>query len=255
MKSIWVIAKNTYREIIRDKIIYSLLVFAIIMVGGALALGQLSFTEQARISANFGLSAIHLSSIIIAIFVGSTLVVREIDKQTILSILTLPLNRFAFLLGKSLGLILIIASVISGLAVILMLVFWGLGIPITQAFFVSMFGILLESIVLMGLALMFSSFSSSFLVVSFSLGVFLIGHWIENLNFLAKKSSSSVFLVFAKMSSFTFPNLEKFNWRDMVLYNQPIHFTDLAIVTFYGCGWWLLFLVITIIVFRKKDFA
>ena len=255
MKAIWIIAKNTYREIIRDRIIYALIVFAVVMVGGALALGQLSFTEQARISANFGMAAIHLSSIIIAIFVGSTLVAKEIDKQTILSILSRPLSRTQFLLGKSLGLVMIIASLITGLSFILSLVFWGVGIPLTSAFLVSVFGILLEAILLMGLALMFGSFSSPFLVVSFSLGVFLIGHWVENLNFLAQKSSSVIFITFAKASVYGLPNLERFNWRDTILYGNDVGIEEFSLATVYGLSWWLGFLIVTSLIFRNKNFV
>ncbi|MCB9026161.1 MAG: ABC transporter permease subunit [Bdellovibrionaceae bacterium] len=255
MKSIWIIAKNTYREIIRDRIIYALIVFAIVMVGGALALGQLSFTEQARISANFGMAAIHLSSVIIAVFVGSTLVAKEIDKQTILSILSKPLSRTQFLMGKSFGLILIIASLILGLSLILVFVFWGLGVPITSSFLVAILGILIESLILMGLALMFSSFSSSFMVVSLTIGVFLIGHWVENLNFLSKKSSSVIFILFAKASVYGFPNLERFNWRDSILYGESVPIDEVLLTTTYGLGWWLAFLVITSLIFRNKNFA
>ena len=255
MKPVWIIAKNTYREIIRDRIIYALFVFAIIMVGAALALGQLSFSEQARISANFGMAAIHISAIIIAIFVGSSLVSKEIDKKTILSILTRPLSRLQFLLGKSLGLILIILTVIVGLSFIQAFVFWGLKVPITPAFFVSIYGILLESLVLLGIALMFSTLSSSLVVVSFTIGIFLIGHWVENLNFLAKKSSSELFSIFAKLSVYGFPNLEKFNWRDVVLYNDDLRLDEIVMSTLYGLGWWILFLFLTMMFFRKKDFA
>ena len=76
MKSIWVLAKNTYKEVIRDRILYALLMFAVLLIGLSLALGQLSFAEQARISANFGLSAIHLAAVTLAIFVGSNLVYK-----------------------------------------------------------------------------------------------------------------------------------------------------------------------------------
>src|SRR4051812_34634381 len=99
MKPVWIIAKNTYREIIRDRILYGIVVFALMLVGLSLALGQLTFAEQAKISADFGFIGIQLSAVVLAIFVGSSLVAKEIEKQTILTLLARPITRTQFLLG------------------------------------------------------------------------------------------------------------------------------------------------------------
>ncbi len=255
MKAIWIIASNTFIEIIRDRILYGLVLFSLILVGAALALGQLSFVEQARISANFGMAAIHLSAIILAIFVGSSLVYKEIDRQTILTLLVRPLKRIQFLLGKSLGLLLIITLMVFALSFVQVLIFLWLGIPIADEFLVSVLGILMEALILMGFSMLFSTFSSPFLVVSFSAAIFLIGHWVENLNFLAEKSGSELFLILSKASVYVLPNLERFNWRSYVVYGGDIVAEEIFYVMSYGFGWWLLILTLTSIIFRKKDFA
>src|SRR4051812_6925954 len=107
MHILWVIAKNTFREIIRDRILYGLHIFAILLIGFSLVLGELSFAEQTRISINFGLAGIHLSAITLSIFIGSSLVAKEIEKQTILTLLARPVSRLQFLVGKYLGLIMV----------------------------------------------------------------------------------------------------------------------------------------------------
>src|ERR1044071_5461067 len=122
MRPIWILAVNTFREVIRDRILYALIVFAILLIGLSLALGQLSFAEQARISANFGMSAIHLCAVALAIFVGSNLVYKEIEKKTIMTILVRPISRLQFIFGKALGLTMVIVTMILGLACILALV-------------------------------------------------------------------------------------------------------------------------------------
>src|SRR5436305_70886 len=104
MRAIYVIAVNTFHEIIRDRILYGILVFALLLIGISLALGQLSFAEQSRISANFGFTGIHLAAAILAIFIGSSLVSREIEKRTIMTLLVRPLSRTQFIIGKFLGL-------------------------------------------------------------------------------------------------------------------------------------------------------
>ena len=100
MKAIWIIANNTFREIIRDRILYGLVVFALLLIGVSLVLGQLSFAEQMRISIDFGFAAIHFSAVILSIFIGSTLVSKEIDKKTVMTLLARPITRFQFLFGK-----------------------------------------------------------------------------------------------------------------------------------------------------------
>src|SRR5258708_1724384 len=149
MRALWILAKNTFKEVIRDRILYALILFAVFLIGLSLALGQLSFAEQARISANFGLTAIHFCAVVMAIFVGSNLVSKEIEKKTILTILVRPISRLQFIIGKSLGLTMLIATMVTGLAFILALVFWGLGLKVDHRFLVVLCGLLGESMVLL----------------------------------------------------------------------------------------------------------
>lgn len=255
MKIIWIIALNTFREIIRDRILYGLIVFTLLLIGLSLALGQLSFAEQTRISADFGLTAIHLSAVILSIFVGSTLVAKEIDKQTILTLLVRPITRLQFLLGKSLGLSLVILTFMCGLSVVQIIVFLGLGVDINGVFFVALHGIALEALVLLGAAILFSTFSSPLLVACFSIGVFLIGHWINNLSYFSNNSSSKEFRVFSQIVINTFPNLEKFNWRSLIIYNESVSFSEVALSSLYSVAWFILLITIAALVIRKKDFA
>ena len=255
MKVISIIAYNTFREIIRDRVLYGLDVFALLLIGMSLALGQLSFQEQSRISANFGLTGIHLSSIVLAIFVGSTLVTKEIDKKTILTLLARPITRVQFLLGKAFGLSGIIICVIVSLSIVMLFIFLNLNMAIDYRFFVALFGIFLEALVLLGVSLAFSSFSRPILVVSYSVGLFLIGHWLESLKFFAEKSENISFIYFSKIISNTLPNLEVFNWRSLPIYEESIAFSEVFNATLYSFTWFAIFLTITTIVLRRKDFG
>ncbi|MCB0342972.1 MAG: ABC transporter permease subunit, partial [Bdellovibrionales bacterium] len=141
MRVVWIIALNTFREIIRDRILYGLVVFALLLIGLSLALGQLSFAEQIRISANFGFTGIHLSAVMLSIFAGGSLVAKEIDKKTILTLLARPISRFQFMLGKSLGLTLVVVSVVTGLALVLAFILMNMGFKLNEGFFLGLFGI------------------------------------------------------------------------------------------------------------------
>lgn len=255
MKSILIIAANTYREIIRDRILYGLIVFALLLIGLSLALGQLSFAEQTRISANFGLTAIHISAVMIAIFMGSSLVNKEIDKKTILTLFVRPISRLQFLLGKSLGLVLLILTAIGGLALVLMGVFLGIGLGISSLFFVALLGIILEALILLAVSLFFSAFATPVMVVAFSLGIFVIGHWTESLRFFAQKNESIAFEFFSILVIKGLPNFELFNWRSHMIYNHTISGWELASAGTYAILWFVFLMSATVFIFKGKDFA
>ena len=199
MRAIWIIATNTFREIIRDRILYGIVVFALMLIGLSLALGELSFDEQARISANFGFTGIQLSAAILAIFIGSSLVAKEIEKQTILTLLARPITRTQFLLGKFVGLVLVILTVMAGISLVLAAIVSFLKLTVDLTFFEALYGVFLESILLTSIALFFGSFSRPIMTVIFTASLFLIGHWISSLTFFIEKSKSGGFKFFATL--------------------------------------------------------
>lgn len=253
MRPIWILAKNTYKEVIRDRILYALLLFALLLIGLSLALGQLSFAEQARISANFGLTAIHLVAVALAIFIGSNLVYKEIEKKTILTILVRPISRLQFILGKSLGLALLILTMVAGLSFVLMLVFLGLGMPIDERLALTITGLMAEALVLLGITLVFSMITKPLLVVCFAIGVFLIGHWQSSLDFFAKKAGGGILPPLAFVVHRVFPDLERVNWKDLVLYDQPIDITARALSLGYALAWFAFCVCVAALIFRRKD--
>lgn len=255
MKSVWVIAKNTFREVIRDRILYGILVFALILIGLSLVLGQLSFDEQARISVNFGFAGIQLSAAIVSIFIGSSLVSKEIEKQTILTLLARPISRAQFICGKFLGLTFVVTVITMGLAAVLLLLTFSLKIEITESFFIALFGILLESMVLLSFTLFFGSFSRPIMTVMFAVSVFIIGHWVDSLPYFVSKSSNESFKVLGKVITKVVPNLEMFNWRTAPIYGDTVPYVDVAKASLYSAGWVALLFILTSIIFRRRDFV
>lgn len=255
MKSIWVIAKNAFREIIRDRILYGIVVFALLLIGLSVALGELSFAEQARISADFGLAGIQLSAAILAVFVGSSLVSKEIEKQTILTLLARPITRAQFLIGKFLGLLMVIATVMGGLALALVAVAANLGLPIELTFGTALLGTLLEAIVLLSIAMFFGSFSRPIMTVTFSAALFLIGHWVGSLQHFKEKSDSSAFKVAVGLIARVVPDLEAFNWRSAPIYEASVPLTEVLGTSAYAAVWSAALLAGAIAVFNRRDFV
>ncbi len=255
MRSIWVIAKNTFREIIRDRILYGILIFALILIGLSLVLGQLSFDEQARISINFGFSGIEIAAAIVSIFIGSSLVSKEIEKQTILTLLARPISRSQFICGKFLGLSFVLTVISAGLALVLIALALFLKIAVTETFFIAIFGVLLESLVLLSFTLFFGSFSRPIMTVMFSVSVLLLGHWVDSLPYFISKSSNEAFKSLGKVITKVVPNLEMFNWRTAPIYGDVIPFSEVAKATLYSAGWVAFLFILTSFIFRRRDFV
>jgi ABC-type transport system involved in multi-copper enzyme maturation permease subunit len=256
-RSIGVIGINTYREVIRDRILYGIVVFALLLIGLSVVLGGLSFTEQAKISADFGFAGIQIGASILSIFVGSTLVAKEIDKQTILTLLARPITRTQFILGKFAGLLLVILTVMFGLAAVLAGLLLFLGLQINGLFFVALFGVVLEALVLVSCTLMFGVISRPIMTVIFASSVFLLGHWVSSLEGLMKLKSIGTDPMYQAGAKFAkiIPNLERFNWRSAPIYNIDVPLADLAYATVYALGWMIIFLALTSFIFRRRDFV
>ncbi len=250
------IAKNTFREILRDRILYGLVIFALLLIGFSLALGQLSFDEQSRISLDFGMTGIQLSAVILSIFVGSTLVSREIEKRTILTLLARSVTRVQFLIGKFLGLTLITLTVMLGLAAVQSVVIFGMGAHLSVGFFVAMWGVCLEALLLLAITFFFGSFCKPLMTVISSMGMFLIGHFMNSLVFLTSKNPKGDFLrVLSHVLKWCLPNLEKFNWRSLPVYGEVIPASVIIRATLYAFFWVVLLMSATAIIFGGKDFA
>jgi Cu-processing system permease protein len=254
-RPIAVIALNTFREVIRDRILYGIVVFALLLISISIVLGELSFAEQARISADFGFTGIQLSACVLAIFVGSTLVAREIEKQTVLTLLAKPVTRSQFILGKFAGLALVEIVIMAGLSFVLagLLVFLGFNIDITFA--IALTGILIEALFLISLALFFGSFARPIMTVVFAASFFMIGHWVDSLDFFVKKSKSPAFQALGGLLSRIIPNLETFNWRSAPIYSTTVSAQDFLRALAYGCGWIVFLLAATSLIFRRRDFV
>lgn len=254
MKSIWIIATNTFREIIRDRILYGIMVFAVLLIGLSLLLGELSFAEQARITTSFGLTAIQLSAVVLSIFLGSSLVTKEIEKKTIMTLLVRPVTRLQFLLGKALGLVFLQITVMFFLALVLVGIYKFLSFPMKLQFLVALHGVLLEGLVLLGISIFFSIFATPMMVVAFALGVFFIGHWLDSLSYFARKSSAPMRWMSEGIGRL-FPDLEKFNWRQAVVYTDPIDAAAVGWSTLYAVVWFILLVTLASFIFKKRDFA
>ena len=189
MQKIWAIATNTFREAIRDRILYGFLFFAICLILFTLVLGQLSFNEEIRATVDIGMAGISLFAILMAIFLGISLLHKEIEKRSLYLILSKPVSRPAYMVGKFMGLTGTMVVQILLMTIVWLIVLGIQGKAPSSGLAVAVVLIVFETMLVISLALFFSSFSSPFLSGLFCLGIFIAGRNADLIAELAKRKS------------------------------------------------------------------
>ncbi|WP_447979516.1 ABC transporter permease [Candidatus Nitrospira bockiana] len=253
MRRVLSIGLNTFRENLREKLLYNLLVFALLMIGSSILLSRLTLGDANRLILDLGLASINLFGVLIAIFVGIGLVSKEIDKKTIFTIISKPVPRYQFLLGKYLGLsitLLVNTSIMSaGLLGVLVV----MHVPIEPVLFESLLLIFVELLVITAVALMFSTFTSSTLSAIFTLATYVIGHLSADLKLLGAKLDALSGAVLTGIY-YLVPNLERFNLKGHVIHQLNVGPADLSLIVAYGIAYAALSLAVAALIFQRRDF-
>src|SRR5438105_15710910 len=178
------IAFNTFREAIRDRVLYNLILFALILVGSAVLFGQISLGIERIVMINLSLTSISVFGVLIAIFIGIGLVSKEIDKKTLYTVLARPVRRWEFIVGKFSGLAgtLVVNTFCMAIGVFAALLYVSHHFQKADAcLLVALYFIILQFLIITALALLFSSFSSPLLSAVFAFALFVIGCFAEDL--------------------------------------------------------------------------
>src|SRR5256886_8825545 len=217
------ITLNTFREAVRDRVLYNLVLFVLLLTGAAIFIGELSGGQERKIIVDLGLSAMLLFGVFIAIFVGVGLVYKEIERRTIYAIFAKPVGRGEFLIGKYLGLCLtlLVNVLVMGAGVCLALVYVSRGWdPLVLHIWPAILLIYVELMILTGVALLFSSFSSPALSALFTFFIFVIGHFSSDLKGLATSmGSTSARWLFATLY-YLLPNLANYSYITPAAHGQ-----------------------------------
>jgi len=254
MLKIQAIAINTFREAVRDKILYNLLIFALLIIGCSVLVGTLTIGEQQKIIKDMGLASISIFGVLIAVFVGIGLVYKEIDRKTIYNIISKPVHRYQFLIGKYLGLVLTLLVNVLIMAGVFLSIVYGLegtvGLPMVQAIFL----IFLELMLITAVALLFSTFSTPALSATFTLAIYVIGHWSKDLRLFGAKAEQIWVRYITQAIYYMVPNLENYNIKGLVVNNLslPDHFICLS--SFYGLIYIGILLFLSICIFERRNF-
>ncbi len=248
------IAFNTFKEAIRDRILYLLLFFAAVCIIFSRVLALLAVGDRVKIITDVGLAALSLFGVLMAILIGTGLVYKEIDKRTIYTLLAKPIQRYQFLLGKYLGLLLTLAVML----VLMTLIFLGLlflhHYPVGGTFFMAILFIFVELCLITAVAMLFSCFSTPILSTLYSLSFYLIGHISWGLETLINKIPQGAVKTLARILYTFLPDLENFNFKTEVVHLLPIPPKILLHSALYGLSYTIFILVLAMLIFRRRDF-
>jgi ABC-type transport system involved in multi-copper enzyme maturation permease subunit len=249
------IATNTFREAVRDRVLYNLVAFALLMSGAAILVGQISIGIERLVVVNLGLTAVSLFGVVIAIFIGIGLVSKEIEKRTLYTVLSRPVRRWQFIVGKFFGLAgtLVVNTFFMAIGVFAALLYVSHHFQATDGWIlVALYFIILQFLIITALALLFSSFSSPLLSAVFAFSLFVVGSFAEDLRGFAGMSHGLARWL-ATGAAYLLPNFSALNVITSVAHEQPVSGQLIISNTAYALIYAIMALCGAVLIFERRD--
>ena len=253
MRAIRAIAANTFKEALRDRILYLFLGFSIALLASSKLFGILTVGDQSKIIKDMGLAGIQFFVMLIAVMMSVLLVSREIDSKTVYYILAKPVRRWQFLIGKYLGLLSIVLVNLVLMTAVLLLFVWVYGGGFDPRLLLATGFIGVEMTVLVAFAILFSVLTKPILGSVFTLAVFVVGHVSADLWLLTRHLPGSMGKTLVSVLYYVVPNLERFNFKTEVVHQLPVPMAAVGWALLYGGVFTVLVLVLACWRFEGKD--
>jgi ABC-type transport system involved in multi-copper enzyme maturation permease subunit len=249
------IAFNTFREAVRDRVLYNLIAFAVLMSAAAILVGQISIGIERLVVVNLGLTAVSIFGVVIAIFIGIGLVSKEIEKKTLYTVLSRPVRRWEFIVGKFFGLAgtLVVNTFFMAIGVFASLLYVSHHFqPSDGWIFVALYFVVLQFLIVTALALLFSAFSSPILSAVFAFSLFVIGSFAEDLRGFAGMAQGGLKWL-ATGIVYLVPNLSALNVISSVAHAQPVALQLIIANTAYALLYSAMALCGAVLIFDRRN--
>jgi Cu-processing system permease protein len=266
-RSIGIIALNVFRESVRDKVLYNLVFFAIVLMGASYLIGQITAGQDVKIIKDLGLAATSIFGLFIAVFIGIGLVSKEVEKRSIYSLLAKPIERHHLVIGKYLGLVLTLAVnlAIMALAMYGVLAYMAWAAPalasagwerpaLDPAMLKAFLLTFCELSIVTAIAVFFSTFSTPILSAAFTFGLFVAGRFSTDLRNFNQVIESPVANALTAALYWILPNLSPFDVRSQVVHGQPVTMTYIALSAGYAVLYIAALILAATAVFSRRDF-
>ena len=261
------VAVAVFRESVRDKVFYNLLLFAVLLVGASILIGQLTAGQDVKIIKDLGLAATSLFGLFIAIFVGINLVSKEVDRRSVYPLLAKPVRRSELIVGKYAGLLLtlLVNMVVMTVALYVVLYFLGRNVPapiqrawdspaLDPALLKAIALIYLNLAVVTAVALFFSTYSSPMLSAVFTLGVYVVGQFNADLKHFDRIVDSPAAIAIARACYYVLPDFSKFDVKLAVVHGLPVSAPYVAATAAYAALYVGALLFGAVLIFSRRDF-
>jgi len=250
------VALNTFREAVRDRVLYNLVFFALVMIAAAILVGQISVGIEQTVIITLGLSAISIIGLLISVFIGVGLVSKEIDKRTLYALLAKPLRRWEFILGKFAGLALTLtvntAAMAAGLFLVLSYVKHSIERADT-AVLVAVYFILLKLALMVALAMLFSCFTTPLLAILFTAGFYIAGLFVHEMRGLQGGLVDPTLSRLLRWISYVLPNFENFDVMGAAAHGRAIPGALIAQNTVYAALYCAIVLAVATAIFSQRN--
>lgn len=254
---IFVMATNVFREVIRDRILYIIGFYALLMVVVMQLLPQIAASTEDKIFLDFGLAAMNILGLIVAVFVGTGLVSKEIEKRTVLSLIAKPISRAEFIIAKHVGLSSVLALLVTVMTVIYLalLQFQGITYSFSSILLAAVF-LFLQLSLITAFALALGVFTSSVLATLLTFGVFLMGNFSQHLVNIGRISKNPGFERLTQTLYLILPDLSRLDLKNQAVYGMGLLPNSLTLLAnaAYGVVYIVLILAIAILVFARREF-
>ena len=266
MRAILLVSGAVFRESVRDRVPYSMVLFAVLLMAASYLISQMTAGQDLKMIKDLGLSSIAVFGLLIAVFIGIGLVSKEVERKSVYGLLSKPISRSQFILGKFLGLVLTLAINVGAMTV----AFYGVLFymktvnPVVEAaaltpaldprLMVAVVLILAELMVVTAVALFFSTFSSPLLATVLTLGLWVAGHFNADLRHFENVIDSPTVAWIARILYYVLPNLAPFDVKAEVVHGFPVTLRHLGLTIAYAFIYTGVLLTAAVAVFRRRDF-
>ena len=267
MRTIWLIAVAVFRESVRDRVPYAMVVFAVLLMAASYLIGQMTAGQDMKIIKDLGLAALAIFGLFIAVFIGIGLVSKEVEKKSVFGLLSKPVSRTQFILGKYAGLVMTLAVNLGVMTIAYYAVLYYMSVtamastragwpaPAMDPRLLIAIGLIFAELMLVtALALFFSTYSSPLLATLLTIGLWVAGHFNADLRNFENVMDSAAAAGLARAVYYLLPNLAPFDVKAEVVYGMPISMRHVAYTLAYAGIYITTLLTAAVAIFRRRDF-
>lgn len=254
MSGLSALVLNGFRESRRNRVTLVVFLFAFLMIFSATFAMELTVATFDRVMTDLGLGVMSLITSFLAIFLATGLIPKEIERRTIFMVVSKPISRSMFVVGRFLGNMLTLYAVL-GMMTALFFIQLELGhSKVTQPHVVAVIGLAFELLIISAVSFLFASASSQFVASVISVGLYFLGHLVTDLYQMASRAQSTALSALGRAGYYVLPNLDRLDFKARATYAELTPWSELGNSAIYAIGYSVVMLVIACLLFEKRDF-